>query len=75
MKLRETSIIFSLPVVLLLIFGFCMSDNNDNSNRNKKVGIVKKLRRNFRKLKKQEGALKLVGGENDDHEGTVTNFS
>jgi hypothetical protein len=36
--------------------------------------IIKKLRKDFRKLKKQEGALKLTGDGNNDYQGTAFNF-
>lgn len=38
-------------------------------NRAKKARMVRKLKGDFKKLKKQEGALKLVDG-NGDYEGT-----
>lgn len=45
--------------------------NNDTWDkiREKKARLVKKLKKDFRKLKKQEGAVKLVGSENGGHEG------
>jgi len=62
-------IAFSL-IMLLSIFEFCTSNNATwTSNRDEKTRIVRKLRKDFRKLKKQEGALKLIGGENGEHEG------
>lgn len=59
-------------IVLVFVFEFCASDNDTwVENRDRKARVVKKLKKDFRKLKKQEGALKLVGGENGDHEGNV----
>lgn len=70
MQLRRIRIAFSL-IVLLSIFEFCMS-NNDTRIRN--MRIIKKLKKDFRRLKKQEGALKLIGGENGDYEGAAINY-
>lgn len=61
-------------IVLVFVFEFCISDNDTwIENHDKKARVVKKLKKDFRKLKKQEGALKLVGGENGDHEGADFN--
>lgn len=69
LQLQRVGIAFSL-IVLLAVFEFCTSNNATSvSSRDKKTRIVRKLRKDFRKLKKQEGALKLVGGENGEHEG------
>lgn len=47
----------------------CVANNGTwDKVREKKARIVKKLKKDFRKLKKQEGAVKLVGG-NGAHEG------
>jgi hypothetical protein len=59
-------------IVLLSVFEFCTS-NNSTWSRGKKTRIVRKLRKDFRKLKKQEGALKLIGGETGEHEGAIKN--
>lgn len=64
-QLRRIRIAFSL-IVLLSIFEFCMSNND---TRIRKMRIIKKLKKDFRRLKKQEGALKLIGSENGDYEG------
>lgn len=50
--------------------------NNDTWDkiREKKARLVKKLKKDFRKLKKQEGAVKLVGSENGGHEGNNSSF-
>lgn len=57
---------------VVFVFEFCTSDNDNwTENHDRKVRIVRKLKKDFRKLKKHEGALKLVGGENGDHEGTL----
>lgn len=47
------------------------NDTWDEKIREKKARLVKKLKKDLRKLKKQEGAVKLVGGENGGHEGNV----
>lgn len=58
--------------MLLAVFEFCTSNNATwANNRDKKTRIVRQLRKDFRKLKKQEGALKLTGGENGEHEGAT----
>ncbi|XP_046751006.1 lysyl oxidase homolog 2-like [Diprion similis] len=41
-----------------------------NRSRDTRAKIVRKLKKDFRKLKKQEGAIKLLGG-NGDYEGNV----
>ncbi|XP_076295127.1 lysyl oxidase homolog 3A [Lasioglossum baleicum] len=62
-----------------VLLGLCLSmllDVSANGNntwdkvREKKARIVKKLKKDFRKLKKQEGAVKLVGGQHS-YEGNV----
>jgi len=62
--------------MLLAVFEFCTSNNATwASNRDKKTRIVRKsLRKDFRKLKKQEGALKLTGGENGEYEGAIKTY-
>ncbi|KYM87355.1 Lysyl oxidase like protein 3 [Atta colombica] len=71
LQLQRVGIAFSL-IMLLAVFEFCTSNNATwASNRDKKTRIVRKLRKDFRKLKKQEGALKLTGGENGEYEGNV----
>lgn len=68
---RGTEIAFS-SIMLLFAFELCASNNDTwTMARERKARIVKKLRKDFRKLKKQEGALKLIGGENGDHEGAI----
>lgn len=69
LQLRRVGIAFSM-IMLLSIFEFCTSNNATwTSSRDKRTRIVRKLRKDFRKLKKQEGAIKLIGGENGEHEG------
>lgn len=73
LQLQRAGIAFSL-IVLLSAFEFCTSNNATwISSRDKKTRIVRKLRKDFRKLKKQEGALKLIGGENGEYEGARQN--
>lgn len=56
-------------LVTLTLVVVCASNNATwDKVREKKARIVKKLKKDSRKLKKQEGAMKLVGGENG-HEG------
>lgn len=72
LQLQRVEIAFSFIVLLSIVFEFCTSNNATwTSSRDKKTRIVRKLRKDFRKLKKQEGALKLIGGENGEHEGTI----
>lgn len=55
---------------LVFAFEFCTADNDTwPVTLDVKARIIKKLRKDYRKLKKQEGALKLIGGEAGDHEG------
>lgn len=69
LQLQRVGIAFSL-IVLLAVFEFCTSNNATSvRSRDKKTRTARKLKKDFRKLKKQEGALKLVGGENGEHEG------
>lgn len=42
------------------------------SHRARKARLVKKLKKDFRKLKKQDGAVKLVGGTRNDYGGTIS---
>lgn len=57
---------FSLAIVV----DICAANNDTwDKIREKKARLVKKLKKDFRKLKKQEGAVKLVGSENGGHEG------
>lgn len=57
---------FSLAIVV----DICTANNDTwDKIREKKARLVKKLKKDFRKLKKQEGAVKLVGSENGGHEG------
>lgn len=57
-------------LMTLTLVDVCAASNSTwNKVRETKARIVKKLKRDFRKLKKQEGAVKLVGGENGGHEG------
>ncbi|XP_076759794.1 lysyl oxidase homolog 2B isoform X1 [Xylocopa sonorina] len=59
-------------LVTLTLVDVCAANNATwDKIREKKARIVKKLKKDFRKLKKQEGAIKLVGGENGGHEGNV----
>ncbi|XP_029171466.1 lysyl oxidase homolog 3A-like [Nylanderia fulva] len=70
-QLRRIRIAFSL-IVLLSVFEFCMSNNDTwTRNRDGKIRVIKKLKKDFRKLKKQEGALQLIGSENGSYEGNV----
>lgn len=69
LQLQRVGMAFSL-IALLAVFEFCTSNNATSvSSRDKKTRTPRKLKKDFRKLKKQEGALKLVGGENGEHEG------
>lgn len=81
MKLRRVRLVVSL-ITLLLVLEFCTSNNNNNNSDSDSDSwtnsddkrIIQKLRKDFRKLKKQEGALKLTGSENGDYEGTGDQF-
>jgi len=74
LHLRHTRIAFTL-ILLLFVFELCTSNNDSWTNsRDSKMRIIKKLRKDFRKLKKQEGALKLTGDGNNDYQGTAFNF-
>lgn len=77
MKLRPRGA--KLAVGLLLVSGvleLCASDNDTWSmTQDMRARIINKLRKDYRKLKKQEGALKLIGGESGDYEGTANIFS
>ncbi|KZC03737.1 Lysyl oxidase like protein 2B [Dufourea novaeangliae] len=70
MRLNRRTVSFGVLVVLILVDVSVASNNTWDKTREKKARIVKKLRKDFRKLKKQDGAVKLVGGENG-HEGNV----
>jgi len=63
-QLQRIGITFSF---IVLLSEFCTSNNNTRTNNCNQ--IIRKLKKDFRKLKKEEGALKLIGGENGDHEG------
>lgn len=56
---------------MLVILEVCLASNSTWDKAREKARIVKKLKKDFRKLKKQDGALKLVGGEHS-HEGKGT---
>ncbi|XP_060824784.1 lysyl oxidase homolog 3A isoform X3 [Bombus pascuorum] len=57
-------------LITLALVDVCVGNNGTwDKVREKKARIVKKLKKDIRKLKKQEGAVKLVGGENGGHEG------
>ncbi|XP_032675495.1 lysyl oxidase homolog 3A-like [Odontomachus brunneus] len=73
MRLRGAELALSLLLLLLVsAFEFCAADNDTWAvTRDAKARIIKKLRKDYRKLKKQEGALKLIGSEAGDHEGNV----
>ncbi|XP_031370919.1 lysyl oxidase homolog 3A-like isoform X2 [Apis dorsata] len=59
---------FSMMVAMMV--DICTANNDTwDKIREKKARLVKKLKKDFRKLKKQEGAVKLVGSENGGHEG------
>lgn len=59
-------------LVILVLIDVCTADNGTwVRTRDKKARLVKKLKKDYRKLKKQEGALKLVGGVKGEHEGNV----
>ncbi|XP_017889391.1 lysyl oxidase homolog 2B isoform X1 [Ceratina calcarata] len=69
-KMNRVVLIFGFWITLSLV-SICETSNDTwNKIREKKARIVKKLKKDFRKLKKQEGAVKLVGGENE-YEGNV----
>ena len=64
-------LIFVGFLIILILADVCNAYNNTlDKVREKKARMVKKLRKDVRKLKKQEGAVKLVGGEGG-HEGNV----
>ncbi|XP_012222886.1 lysyl oxidase homolog 3 [Linepithema humile] len=65
-QLQRIGIAFSF---IVLLSELCTSNNDTRTNNRNK--IVRKLKKDFRKLKKEEGALRLTGGENGDHEGNV----
>lgn len=57
-------------MTLAIVVDICTANNDTwDKIREKKARLVKKLKKDFRKLKKQEGAVKLVGSENGGHEG------
>lgn len=57
-------------MTLAIVVDVCTANNDTwDKIREKKARLVKKLKKDFRKLKKQEGAVKLVGSENGGHEG------
>lgn len=57
-------------MMLAMMVDTCTANNDTlDKIREKKARLVKKLKKDFRKLKKQEGAVKLVGSENGGHEG------
>ncbi|XP_003401353.1 lysyl oxidase homolog 3A isoform X1 [Bombus terrestris] len=59
-------------LMTLALVDVCVGNNGTwDKVREKKARIVKKLKKDIRKLKKQEGAVKLVGGKNGGHEGNV----
>ncbi|XP_054001220.1 lysyl oxidase homolog 3-like isoform X2 [Hylaeus anthracinus] len=63
-------VLFSLIVTSMLL-DVCNGTNTTwDKIREKKARIVKKLKKDFRKLKKQDGAIKLVGSEHS-YEGNV----
>ncbi|PBC29812.1 Scavenger receptor cysteine-rich domain-containing group B protein [Apis cerana cerana] len=56
-------------MTLAIVVDICTANNDTwDKIREKKARLVKKLKKDFRKLKKQEGAVKLVGSENGGHE-------
>lgn len=72
--LSETGLLVLMTIVSVLFDIYAIADDYNVSTttmaaRAKKARLVRKLKRDFRKLKKQEGAIKLVGGENGDYEG------
>lgn len=74
MRLRSRGAELALRLLLLLVsaFEFCAADNDTWAvTRDAKARIIKKLRKDYRKLKKQEGALKLIGSETGDYEGAA----
>ncbi|KAL0114215.1 hypothetical protein PUN28_011492 [Cardiocondyla obscurior] len=70
LPLQRAGVAFTL-IALLPIFEFCTSNNATWISSDKRTRVARKLRKDFRKLKKQEGAVKLIGGENGEHEGNV----
>lgn len=57
-------------MMVAMMVDICTANNDTwDKIREKKARLVKKLKKDFRKLKKQEGAVKLVGSENGGHEG------
>ncbi|XP_014606671.1 PREDICTED: lysyl oxidase homolog 2 [Polistes canadensis] len=69
--------LFILMMIVSVLFDHCAIANDDNESimvatvRAKKARMVKKLKKDFKKLKKQEGAIKLIGSEKGDYEGNV----
>ncbi|XP_043675334.1 lysyl oxidase homolog 3A isoform X2 [Vespula pensylvanica] len=66
---RRLLVLMTIVSALFDLYVIADDDNVSTMVRAKKARMVKKLKRDFRKLKKQEGAIKLVGGENGDYEG------
>lgn len=57
-------------MMVAMMVDICTANNDTwDKIREKKARLVKKLKKDFRKLKKQEGAVKLVGSENGGYEG------
>lgn len=72
--LHVESSLFCLIIVVTALSYLCVTASEEDHGtvmRAKKARIVKKLKKDFKKLKKQEGAIKLVGGERGDYEGNV----
>lgn len=65
--MNQKVVLISLCIVILV--DVCAANDGIwDKVREKKARMVKKLKKDFRKLKKQEGAVKLVGG-GSGHEG------
>ena len=64
---------FSLVLVLIVILVVIIVEGSNNTLHGKQVKkgfLTNKLNKDFKKLKKQEGALKLVDGDRGIFEGT-----
>ncbi|KOX72728.1 Lysyl oxidase like protein 2B [Melipona quadrifasciata] len=68
-KMNWKVLVVGFLMTLTLVDVRAASNSTLNKVREKKARIVEKLKRDFRKLKKQDGAVKLVGGGNGEHEG------
>lgn len=63
--------LFSFLIVIVVGMMIVEGSNITYAKRMKKGFVVKKLKKDFKRLKKQEGALKLVDGERGIFEGIL----